>query len=190
MFYHKKSAEYLERLFYVCPKCGLAEFESHGNTVACKKCGLKAKYLPTKEFEGVGEEFPFRFVADWYDYQCDVVNRLDYTRYLEQPIYQEKADLWEVILYQRKELLAKAVALSLYGDRIVIGVPGGSTKTYAFDDISVITVLGRNKLNFYVGDKVYQVKGAKSFNALKYMNFYWRYKNTIGESGDGEFLGL
>lgn len=189
-FYHKKSAEYLERLFYVCPKCGLAEFESHGDTVVCKKCGLKAKYLPTKEFEGVGEKFPFRFVADWYDYQCDVVNRLDYTRYLEQPIYQEKADLWEVILYQRKELLAKAVALSLYGDRIVIGVPGGSTRTYAFDDISVITVLGRNKLNFYVGDKVYQVKGAKSFNALKYMNLYWRYKNTIGESGDGEFLGL
>ncbi len=189
-FYHKKSAEYLERLFYVCPKCGLGEFESHGDTVVCKRCGLKAKYLPTKEFEGIGEEFPFRFVADWYDYQCDVVNRLDYTRYLDQPLYQEKADLWEVILYQRKELLAKEVALSLYGDRIVIGMPGGSTKTYAFDDISVITVLGRNKLNFYIGDKVYQMKGEKSFNALKYMNIYWRYKNTVEENEDGEFLGL
>ena len=189
-FYHKKNAEYLERVLYVCPKCGLSEFESHGDVVSCEKCGLKARYLPTKEFEGVGEELPFRFVADWYDYQCDFVNKMDYTAYVETPAYVEKADLWEVILYQRKNLLAKEIGISLYGDRIETTASDGTKQVYRFDDVSVITVLGRNKLNFYVGDRVFQLKGAKSFNALKYMNFYWRYKNTIGESEDGEFLGL
>ncbi len=189
-FYHKKNAEYLERVFYVCPKCGLSEFESHGDVVSCKKCGLKARYLPTKEFEGMGEEFPFRFVADWYDYQCEFVNKMDYTAYTEAPAYVDKADLWEVILYQRKNLLAKEIGISLYGDRIETTAEGGTKQVYRFDDIGVITVLGRNKLNFYTGDRVFQLKGGKSFNALKYMNFYWRYKNTIGESEDGEFLGL
>ena len=189
-FYHKKNAEYLERVLYVCPKCGLSEFESHGDVVSCKKCGLTARYLPTKEFEGVGEELPFRFVADWYDYQCDFVNKMDYTAYVETPAYVDKADLWEVILYQRKNLLAKEIGISLYGDRIETTASDGTRQVYRFDDVSVITVLGRNKLNFYVGDRVFQLKGAKSFNALKYMNFYWRYKNTIGESEDGEFLGL
>ncbi|MBQ6875162.1 MAG: 1-acyl-sn-glycerol-3-phosphate acyltransferase, partial [Lachnospiraceae bacterium] len=186
-FYHKKNAEYLERVLYVCPKCGLSEFESHGDVVSCKKCGLTARYLPTKEFEGVGEELPFRFVADWYDYQCDFVNKMDYTAYVETPAYVDKADLWEVILYQRKNLLAKEIGISLYGDRIETTASDGTRQVYRFDDVSVITVLGRNKLNFYVGDRVFQLKGAKSFNALKYMNFYWRYKNTIGESEDGEF---
>jgi len=189
-FYHKKNAEYLERVLYVCPKCGLSEFESHGDVVSCKKCGLTARYLPTKEFEGVGEELPFRFVADWYDYQCDFVNKMDYTAYVETPAYVDKADLWEVILYQRKNLLVKDIGISLYGDRIETTASDGTKQVYRFDDVSVITVLGRNKLNFYVGDRVFQLKGAKSFNALKYMNFYWRYKNTIGESEDGEFLGL
>jgi len=189
-FYHKKNAEYLERVLYVCPKCGLSEFESHGDVVSCKKCGLTARYLPTKEFEGVGEELPFRFVADWYEYQCDFVNKMDYTAYVETPAYVDKADLWEVILYQRKNLLVKDIGISLYGDRIETTASDGTKQVYRFDDVSVITVLGRNKLNFYVGDRVFQLKGAKSFNALKYMNFYWRYKNTIGESEDGEFLGL
>ena len=189
-FYHKKNAEYLERVLYVCPKCGLSEFESHGDVVSCKKCGLKARYLPTKEFEGVGEEIPFRFVADWYDYQCEFVNKMDYTAYVDAPAYVDKADLWEVILYQRKNLLAKEIGISLFGDRIEITAPDGTKQVYRFDDISVITVLGRNKLNFYTGYRVFQLKGGKSFNALKYMNFYWRYKNTIGESEDGEFLGL
>ena len=61
---------------------------------------------------------------------------------------------------------------------------------FRYDDLTVVTVLGRNKLNFYCGDKVYQIKGGKRFNALKYVNMFHRYKNMTGESEDGEFLGL
>ena len=48
---HRKTAEYLERLLYVCPHCGLSTFESHGDTVTCTACGRKARYTPTKELE-------------------------------------------------------------------------------------------------------------------------------------------
>ena len=58
------------------------------------------------------------------------------------------------------------------------------------EEITAATVLGRNKLNLYLGETVYQVKGDPRFNALKYVNFYYRYRIQTGDSKDGEFLGL
>ena len=53
-----------------------------------------------------------------------------------------------------------------------------------------MSVLGRNKLNFYHDDHVYQFKSDKRFNALKYVNIYFRHKNIIKGDQDGKFLGL
>ena len=54
----------------------------------------------------------------------------------------------------------------------------------------LLYLISKNKLNIYYGDKVYQIKGSERFNALKYMNFYYRYKNLTEEVEDGKFLGL
>ena len=51
-------------------------------------------------------------------------------------------------------------------------------------------VLGRNKANIYIGDKVYQLKGDKRFNALKYVHIYYRYKNITKGNECEQFLGL
>ncbi len=189
-YHHPQSAEYLERMAYVCPECGLSEFESHGDTVTCKCCGLQAKYLPTKELQGVGREFPFHFVGDWYDYQEAFVNELDLTPYGDTPLYRDRVQLSEVILYQNKHVLLKDTELRLYGDRLEIGDGELPLYTLHFDDTSVITVLGKNKLNIYYGDTLYQIKGEKRFNALKYMNIFFRYHNCKEGVADGKFLGL
>lgn len=185
-FHHKKLAEYLERAMYVCPTCGLAEFYSEKDLVTCKKCGRQVRYLPTKELQGVGQDFPFCFIAEWYDYQCDYVRKLDPAAYQEQPAYRDTVSLWEVQLYKKKVLLRKQAALCLYGDRITID----DDLVCSFNEAHAVTVLGRNKLNIYHGGKVYQIKGEKRFNALKYVNFYHHYKNVSEENTDGEFLGL
>lgn len=190
VFQHKKLAEYLERAIYVCPYCGLSTFESHDDVVCCNRCNRKVRYLPTKELEGIGFDFLFRFVADWYDYQCDFVNKLDVREYLEQPLYVEKAGLWEVIVRKKKVLLEKEAILSLYGDRVLIVKQDGNECEFLFSELSAVTVLGRNKLNLYHNQKVYQIKGSKRFNALKYVNIYHRYKNMNKEDGNGTFLGL
>ena len=170
---------------YVCPFCGLSEFESNGDIIRCKKCGRQIRYLPTKELEGIGFEFPYRFVAEWYDHQCGVVNSLDVTRMAEEPLYRERVSLSEVIVCQRKNLLKENTSLELYGDRIVL-----DGQVYPFGEIYGLTILGKNKLNLYTGDRVYQIKGSKRFNALKYVNFYHRYKNMIAGNKNGEFLGV
>ena len=55
---------------------------------------------------------------------------------------------------------------------------------------AAVSVLGRNKLNIYHGERLYQLKGGKRFNALKYVNIYYRSKNMGRGDKSGEFLGL
>ena len=181
-FHHKNLAEYLERCIFVCPHCGLARFESHGDTLTCLGCGKTAKYLPTKEFEG---DFGFRFVNDWYEYQKDYVNRLDTREYLEKPLFTDTANLFEVLVYDRKVPLQENMYMAIYGDRLVLG-----DETLPFADISTITVLGKNKMNIYHGKKLYQIKGDKRFNALKYMMLFYRSKNIEKGDQNDEFLGI
>ena len=184
-FRHKKNAEFLERAMYVCPWCGLSSFESHGDIIRCVKCGRQVRHLPTKELQGVGFESPFRFVNDWYEYQKDFVNGFDPTPFTEIPIYEDRAKVSEVIVYKRKEVLMKDAPVRLYGNRIELG-----DTVLPFEEISTVAVLGKNKLNIYHTEKLYQLKSDKRFNALKYVNLFYRSKNILRGESDGKFLGL
>lgn len=184
-FHHKKNAEFLERVMYVCPWCGLSEFESGGDIIHCKKCGRQIRHLPTKELEGVNCTFPHRFVADWYEWQYDYINDLDVLSMTETPLWEETVQLSLVHAYKNKDLLKKEATIRLYGDRITI-----DDRTFHFGTVGAVTILGKNKLNIYDTDQILQVKGSKRFNALKYLNFYHRYKNITTGEQNGKFLGL
>ena len=186
----KNQAEYLERAIYVCPRCGLSEFESRGNEIKCKKCGLEATYTKTKEFESKDKDFKFRFVTDWYAYQSDFINSFDPLEYTDTPIYEDTVNLSEVILFKKKNPIEENVRVSLYGNRIEIVGKEIEKIVLNFNDISSVAVLGRNKANIYVGEKAYQFKGSKRFCALKYVNIYYRYQNVIAEEKGCTFLGI
>ncbi|MBR5468527.1 MAG: 1-acyl-sn-glycerol-3-phosphate acyltransferase [Firmicutes bacterium] len=189
-FHHKNTAEYMERAVYVCPYCGFSEFESHGDTVECKTCGRKIKYLPTKEMEGVGFEFPFKFMAQWNDYQYDFVNKTDLSQYENVPVFCDTASLRQVFVNKFKKLLRESAEMKLYGNRVVLDEGKENEMVLSFDDITTVTVLGKNKLNIYYKNDVYQFKGSKRFNAVKYVNIYYRYCNIKKGDTNGKFLGL
>ena len=189
-FRSRKRAEYLERAIYVCPFCGLSEWESHGSEITCKQCGKTVTYGEDKVLTGKGFPFPFSFVKDWYEYQQDFVNGLDLTSMTEKPIYIDRARMSEVIFHKQKNLLRRDTELRLYGDRIVLDEGTGQEISYPFAELSAVTVLGRNKLNIYHGKTAFQFKGSKRFNALKYVNFYYRHKNIVRGNENGKFLGL
>jgi len=189
-FYSKRSAEYIERAIYVCPKCGLSSFESHGDTIECKKCGIKVKYLPTKELEGVGFDFDFKFINDWYEYQNDFVSKLDISEYFDKPLYRDRANLSEVIVYKNKKPLRDNAEIALYGDRVVIDEGRDNEMSFPFEKTTALSVLGRNKLNIYFNKQVFQLKGDKHFNALKYVNLYYRHKNVTKGEESSTFLGI
>lgn len=185
-FYHKKNAEYMERFLYVCPDCGLTTFKSKDDIVECQKCYQKIQYLPNKKLQGVHKNFPFSTIGQWYDYQCNYISQLDLQPYHDTLMYQDKVKLFQVVLYKYKKKLKNHANICLYGNHITLdGV------ILDFESIHSITVLGKNKLNIYTGNQVYQIKGSKSFNALKYVNIYFHYQNVRkGAENNEQFLGL
>lgn len=184
-FRHPKNAEFLERAMYVCPWCGLTSFESTGDIIRCTKCDRKLRHLPTKELEGIGFDFPHRFVAGWYEWQQDFINQTDLLALTDAPVYEETARLSLVHPYQHKDVLNPQATVRLYGDKITI-----DERVLPFAETHAVVVLGKNKLNLYFGDELLQLKGSARFNALKYVHFYHRYKNlTTGDRND-KFLGL
>ena len=194
---HKKNAEYLERAIYTCPVCGFTKLESHGDTIKCCTCGMEARHTDTKELICEEPSFKFHSVADWFDYQADLVSSLTLDDYKDFPIFTDKANLSENIPYKKKVLIKKDAEMELYIDRVVInGI------TYPFDQVTGVTVLGKNKLNVYHDGHIWQLKGGKRFCALKYVNIYNHYKNLTEKHeiaakkrkeeihNDREFLGL
>ena len=190
IFRSNKQAEYVERAVYVCPFCGLSRFESHGNEVECLTCHRIVRYGEDKTLSGVGYEFPFRFMTEWYNYQNDYVNALDLAQFENVPAFTDRARISEVILNKRKQILRKDACIALYGDRIAIDAGGADQLILPFGEVTAASCLGRNKLNVYHDGKVYQFKGSVRFNALKYVNFYYRHKNISRGDMDGKFLGL
>ncbi len=183
-------AEYMERAVYVCPFCGLSEFESHGNEAFCKKCGRKISYGEDKRISGIGFDFPFEFFGEWYDYQKDFVNSLNVLDYTEEPLFRDEVNIKEVIIRKNKIPLRENAGFALYGNRIVADEGTENEWEIPFEELSAVSVLGRNKLNLYHGTKVYQVTGSKRFNALKYVNIWYRWKNISEGNENGKFLGL
>lgn len=190
LFKSKKRAEYLERAIYVCPFCKLSTFHSNKNEITCQRCNKTVIYGEDKALYGKGFDFPFTFVNDWYEYQKDFINSLDLTAYFDTPLYEDTAELRQVIVYKKKLLLRKKSVINLFGNKITIDQKSENELVLPFEEISAVSVLGKNKLNVYINDKIYQIKGSKRFNALKYVNIYFRWKNISRGDKNGEFLGL
>ena len=74
IFKSNRRAEYLERMLFVCPKCGKVEtLVSDGNYLTCKECGLKVEYTEDLHLKSDDPKFKFSRLVDWYNYQIDFV---------------------------------------------------------------------------------------------------------------------
>ena len=145
--------------------------------------------MPTTELEGIGYDFPYRFVNEWYEAQSDYINSTDTTVLTDEPIFSDISSFYEVIPYKKKRTISENSRVYLYGDRITVLIDGEET-SFPFAECSAVTVLGRNKVDIYHGDKIYQLKGGKDMNGLKFVHFYNRYKNISKGDSDAQFLGL
>ena len=190
VFESEVRAEFMERAVYVCPFCGLSEFESHGNEAFCKTCGKTVIYGEDKRITGKDFDFPFEFFGQWYDYQNEFVNNLDLAEYEEKAIFRDEATIREVVIRKNKKMLREKAKLALYGDRISVDEGTENEWILPFSELTAVSVLGKNKLNIYCGTVAFQISGSKRFNALKYVNIYYRWKNIKEGNINGKFLGL
>jgi len=189
IFKSRHSAEYLERAMYICPFCGFAEFESKGDIIRCKSCDRKIRYGQNTELIGVGFDFPYRYVADWYDHQNEFVNGTLITVFKKESVFTDTAAIFDVKPAVSRKLIDRNARITLFGDRIEVTTSSGNI-ILPFDKIIGAACVGDNRLNVECDGKLYLIKGDKRFNPLKYVNFYYRYSNIKKGEGNGKFLGL
>ncbi|MBQ7455209.1 MAG: 1-acyl-sn-glycerol-3-phosphate acyltransferase [Clostridia bacterium] len=186
-----RRAEYLERVAYWCPFCGLSSFHSSGNQIFCEKCGRGVEYGEDKRLRGVDCEFPFEWYSDWYDAQQDFIRSLDPDAHRDAPLYRDTGDLLEVIVFKKKIPLRRRASIALYGDRIVFDEDTPNALVFPFSEMTGAAVQIRNKLNLHLGeDRFFQVRGGRRFNAVKYINLFYRWQALHGGRGDAGYLGF
>lgn len=187
----RKSAEGIERVLYFCPECGLTDYYSKRDAFTCSKCGKTYKLNPNQTLECPENGPQFETVADMYDSQESFIRDADLTAWNDIPAFRDIANLYEVILYHHKKISERKVNISLYGDRIEIKGKNG-TRIWNYNDIRALTCVAGHKLNVYLKDTLFQLKGDKHFNALKYCNFYYHYRFICENHSkdDFQFLGL
>ena len=182
----KNRALYLERVVYKCPVCKKEHtLYSKGNKIICSSCGLEVNYNSDLTLSSSNEQFDFKYIKDWYNYQIEEIKKLDIKD--EDLIYSEEVTLVNPRKYKSKKKIGKGL-LEFYGDKLVFKLNKG-TLEFNFDDIEEMAILGKKKMNFYVENKTYQFFGDKKINMLKYVNMFYLIRNKKrGNSND--FMGI
>jgi 1-acyl-sn-glycerol-3-phosphate acyltransferase len=183
---NKKSALGLERILYVCPICGkIQTIKTNKNKVLCTNCNLEVIYNEYLEFSSTNKDFQFKYVKDWYKYQVDWVKSFDINT--EDVIFKDDLTLYLVPFKKRPQKLLCGT-LYMEKDKFIFKNKL-ETKEFKLCDINEMTVLGKHKLNFYIDDNTYQIKGDKTLNVLKYMHMYYHIKNTL-DNNERDFMGI
>ena len=188
-FTSKKKAEFLERVIYLCPNCGVVHFASHGDILECPKCHAKLKYTDYKQFEVVEGNYTFKNVSDWYDYQRKALfkfNMLELDNNV--PLFDDKIKLFEVVPRKTKKKISLNAHIVFFPNRLEITYDENKL-IINLDEINSSGVFGDNKVNFFTNNHTYQIKYDDRFNGLKYVQYYYKYKMDKGENNE-QFFGI
>lgn len=154
--------EYLERMFFVCPKCGKVQtLRSEGNYLHCENCGLKVEFTEDLKLRSDDKDFKFNKLIDWYNYQIRFVR--DY-KVSDDPIFvNDKAKLFIEKVGKKRELLVDG-NVSLDKEFITFG-----EKKIPLKEIEIASPISGTNFNFSANGVDYLVMGSERFNPLKYV---------------------
>ncbi len=154
-------AEYLERLLFICPKCGaISSLRSRGDRIACSACGLSVVYGEDLRLSSSDADFPFSTLEQWYRYQLFFVRGMKISA--EHPIFRDA----DVVLYEKtgekRSLIAK-------GECVLTDAELTVAKTQIpLKSVRSVSVVGGGTLVFCARGAVYILAGSPRFNAIKY----------------------
>ena len=165
-YHSKKSAESLQNLLFICPKCGAKEtISTSGDQVTCTSCQMGFRYTEYGMLEGI----PYTTVKELSDWQKTCVAK----------------DLAAGNVYTspEAELITVANHLETAVDKGMLSISPraltcGNTELL-LTDISDLAIHGRHALVFTVGNKYYELKTAENTNTLKFLLYYEEWKKMI-----------
>lgn len=158
-----QKAEYLERMFFVCPKCGkISSLRSEGNYIHCDSCGLSVEYTTKLKLRSDDKDFKFNRLVDWYDYQRKFLRELE-IKDNEIIFEDDNVLLMKANPFQEKTEIGTG-KLTLTNKKMKVG-----DVTFNVHDIEIASPMSGRNLIFTYQNNSYQIHGEERFNALKYV---------------------
>ncbi len=154
-------AEYLERLLFICPKCGaISSLRSEGDHIRCSRCGLSVTYGEDLRLSSEDPSLGFSSLKEWYDYQLSAVRGMKIGK--EQVIFSDA----DAVLYDKtgeKRILIARGNCILTDTKLSVG-----ETQIPLSGIRAVSVVGGRKLVFHTEERFYILTGDARFNAIKY----------------------
>ena len=169
LYKSKYRAEYLEKMLFVCPKCGVAhKLYSKGEYITCKSCGLKVEYNENLHLSSDDPLFKFDRLVDWYDYQRKWVK--EYNPNGDDIIFKDdNVRLYTSNSHEKRKLISEGNII-LTANKLTFG-----SISYDIKDIEMSSVISGSNFYFSLLDgSTYLVKGKERFNPLKYVLMFNR----------------
>ena len=180
----ERRAEYLERIFFVCPNCKKTQtLYSEGNYLYCLNCGAKTEYTENLRLKSEDGKIPFERLIDYWNYQ---------KRYLKEREISEGEEIFtdenvKVFLsnpYEKRKLIYKG-GISLTDKYLYYGKEKFNLKTVEISSV----VSGRNLVFLSEGNN-YTLRGGKRFNPLKYALIFNKLDTLMKEKKTDLYFNL
>lgn len=163
----KKRAEYLERMLFVCPKCGKVEtLYSKNEFVYCSNCSLKVEYTTLLHLKSNDKDFKFTRLIDWYEYQKKWCREFEYQNENETIFTDFDIKLYETKVGEKRKFICEG-KVNLTASKLIF-----KEKEFDLKGISIASVIGGRKFNFTTPEGDFLVIGHKKFNPLKYVMMF------------------
>ncbi|MBQ6692014.1 MAG: hypothetical protein IJN00_01645, partial [Clostridia bacterium] len=154
----KKLAEHMEKLLFLCPKCGAQEtLSSKDDTVSCSACGLSFRYDRFGMLHGVPADTVKALAAQQHELVAKSAANITYRSH--------SAVLKKVAKHQ--ETFVCEGPLSMNAEALTCG-----DVVIPFRDISDLTMHGYQTLVFSAGSEYYELIPAADTNAYKFHLLY------------------
>jgi hypothetical protein len=183
LYKSKQRAEYLERLFFICPKCqSISTMYSKGNYLRCSKCNLEIEY--TEDLHLKSNDISFTKLVEYYNYQKKFVKEHDFSR--QDVIFIDKGvSLTLANPYQDKVKMEKESSLTLTNKELIF-----DHHKFEIKDILVASPVSGRKLVFTIGDNNYTVRGSERFNAIKYVFLFNKLDTLMKEKHIDNYFSI
>ena len=159
----KARAEYLERMYFLCPKCGdIHSLKSEGNYIKCHNCGLEVEYTEKLTLKSDDPEFKFTKLVEWYDLQKKWVR--EYNIEKGKVIFEDSNVTLKLAIPFQDRILIDQGHMSLTDEKLTVG-----NTSFNVSDTLIATPVSGKDLCLMINDQDYVISGQDRFNSLKYV---------------------
>ncbi len=183
-FKSKYRAQYLEKMLFVCPKCGKAStLRSEGEDISCLSCGLKVTYTENLHLKSEDPDFKFDILNDWYQYQRQWLLKMEIKE--DSVIFEDE----NITCYLsdpnkiRRPIYEGKIVLT--DKELILG-----TKKFALSKISGASPISGLRFSFTYDDHQYVVVGKERFNPLKYVLIFHKLDTKMKRENLDQYFTL